>query len=288
VKARLWWLIGVLAMGCASHSPAAPPKTETSKEKTAIKVYYQGQGPDHDVRRFRKFLEIALEDSDLVATDSSRDADAIVKMRFSHEQRTENLYAPVVWITLATPDRQVYTAKSCNSLSTSSSIFNERIESLSTVKLPANWKKHGSAFAIYISDSEMQGTGELLMLVKRRLAEDGYRITGMRGDADATLQSIKVQKLGIPMRVDAYYADEEVLDRNSNRIMYSFGREHHDKGTGHITYLGVEQGIKPENLPCNTTFSDQIGGDPDWRSASSMAQQIRKYFDGKAHKAHSD
>jgi hypothetical protein len=281
VKARFWWLIGVLAIGCASRPSAAPPEAEALK-KRQLKVYFEGEGPEQDIHRFQKFLEIALKDSGLAATDSSRDADATIKMRFSHEQRTEHQYSPVVWITLASPDRREYVAKSCNSISTSNSIFDGPIKSLNPVKLPAEWKKRGPVPVVYMSDSEMHGAGELLSLVKQRFVEDGYRITGKRGEEDAALQSIQVQKLAIPMRVDAYHLDEEVLDRNWNRIMWSSGRERHEPGTGFITYLGVEQGIKRENLPCKP-MTGQLGVDGDQQSARAIAEAIRRYFDGKAH-----
>jgi hypothetical protein len=141
MKAGFRCLMSLLAMVCASYSQANPSGMQPSK---GAKIYFHGKGPDREVRRFQKFLDIALDDFDMVRTDSARDAAASIDMEITREEKTEHLYAPVLWITIASNDHQEYTLKSCNSVSDRNTIFNEPIESIEKPTLPVDWKKRGS------------------------------------------------------------------------------------------------------------------------------------------------
>lgn len=275
MKAGFWCLISLMAMGYASHSQAVPSGTQLSK---GAKIYFHGKGPEREVRRFRKFLDIALDDFDMTRTDSARDAATSIDMEITQEEKTEYLYAPVLWIAIASNDRQEYILKSCNSVSTSNSIFTDPIQSIQRATLPEGWKKRGSHFAIYVNDAEIKGMRELAPVLKRSLKEDGYEIAQERARADAELQSVKMQKLAIPMRSIVVSRSYEISDRQSNRP-YSTGR-----GSGEVTYVSVDSGVKLENLPCRINV-ETIGQDNDgaWRIARSIAKDIRKHLDNAAH-----
>ena len=276
MKSGLCGLICITLLGCTSKPQAAPPAVESGKRQAA-KVYFHGEGTDRDVKRFPKFLDIALDDYGMTRTDSSKDADATVKMRFSQEDKTQNVYSPVVWITMASRDHQQYIFKSCNSVSTGTSIFDEPIKYIVPFKLPADWKPHNGRMAVYVNGAEVKGLQDLVPNVKQRLADDGYRIAQERGDADAELQSIKLQKLAVPMHIVVANRGFELLDRNSEKFDSS------DEYGDH-TYVGVEPGINLENLPCRQSL-ETFGNRPDgsWDTAHTIAQKIREHLDQTLH-----
>jgi hypothetical protein len=274
VKARLCVLVGLTVIACAVVPRAASSGLQ-SLQGQAAKVFFHGKGPDREVRRFQKFLEIALDDLDMTRTDSARDADMTVNVDITREEKTEHLYAPVVWITVASADHQEYSLQSCNVVSDSTSIFDEPIKSLEAIKLPDEWKKRGRHFAIYMNDAEIQGFKELVPLLRRKLMDENYQITQARGEADAELKSIKLQKLAVPMRAVTLHRSYEVLDRQSNRFFYTVG-----SGSSDVTYKGVEPGIKLENLPCGRTIEHfAVDYDGAWRDARDIAKNIRKHID---------
>jgi len=275
MKAGFGCLMSLLAMVCASHAQANPSGMQPSK---GAKIYFRGKGPDREIRRFQKFLDIALDDFDMVRTDSARDAAASIDMDITREEKTEHLYAPVLWITIASNDHQEYTLKSCNSVSDRNTIFNEPIASIGKPTLPVDWKKRGSHFAIYVKDTEIKGMPGLAPALIASFKEGGYEIAQERARADAELQSVKMQKLAIPMRSIIVSRSYELSDRQSNRPFMT-GRT-----SGDVTYMGVDPAVKLENLPCRMTV-ENFGQENDgaWRSARSIAKDIRKHLDKAAH-----
>jgi len=275
MKAGFRCLMSLLAMVCASHSQANPSGMQTSK---GAKIYFHGKGPDREVRRFQKFLDIALDDFDMVRTDSARDAAASIDMEITREEKTEHLYAPVLWITIASNDHQEYTLKSCNSVSNRNSIFTEPIQSIDKPALPVDWKKRGSHLAIYVKDPEIKGMPELTPSLIASFKEGGYEIAQERARADAELQSVKMQKLAIPMRSIVVSRSYEISDRQSNRPFMT-GRT-----SGDVTYVSVDPAVKLENLPCRMTV-ETFGQENDgaWQSARNIAKDIRKHLDKATH-----
>ena len=275
MKAILCWLIGLTVIACATVPLAVSGVLQSQSQ--GAKVFFRAKGPDRDVRRFQKFLEIALEDFNMSRTESARDADITVNMDITREQKTEHLYAPVVWIAITSVDHQEYVVKSCNVVSTSNSVFNEPIK-LTTVSLPGEWKKHSSRLAVYVDDQQVKGSTELLPMVKQGLIENGYQIAQGRATADAELQSIKLQKLAIPMQTVIVHRSYEVFDRQSNRFSYS-------KGTSSdMTYIGVDPGIKLENLPCAGTVEHfAVDSEGAWRDARNIVKNIQTHLDKAAH-----
>jgi hypothetical protein len=276
MKAGLWCLIAFFLMGCAANPHAAGGETPG---KQIAKIYFEGEGPERDVKRFQKFLQIAFDDFGLAPTDSARDADATIKMRFSHEDDTEYLYSPVVWMTFISLDHQQYVEKSCNTVSTQTSVFDEPIKYLSKVTIPAKWKKRNPRFTIYINDQEVKGHKELLPTVNQSLTQDGYQIARQPANADAELQSIKLERQAVPMRTSVFYRHYEVFDRQS-KLFYSTS----GKGASNITHLDPEPGIKTENLPCGSTVKN-FGADNDgsWGDARDIAKAIREHLDKATH-----
>lgn len=256
-------------------NPYAPP-AGGSPGPTA-KIYFQGEGSERDLKRFQKFLDIALDDYGMAQTGSSKDADVTVKMHLSHEEETQNLYAPVVWVTMASRDHEQYIFKSCNSVSTATSIFDEPIKDLVSFKFPDTWKPRNGRMAVYVNETEVKGLQTLVPEVKKQLADDGYRVTQARGDADAELQSIKLQKLAIPMRTAITNRAYELLDRNAKRFQSG-------QGFTDVNYIGVVAGINVANLPCRTTV-ETFHNSPDrsWDVAHTIAQRIREHLDEASH-----
>jgi len=276
VKGRHCWLISLTVIACAIVAQAVSFGLQSSQSQRAS-VFFRGKGPDRDVRRFQKFLEIALDDFNMSRTESARDADITVNMDITREQKTEHLYAPVVWITITSVNHEEYVLKSCNVVSTNNSIFNEPIKLL-MVSLPGAWKKHNSRLAVYVDDLQVKGSRELLPTVKQGLIENGYQIAQARASADAELQSIKLQKLAIPMQTIIVHRSYEVFDRQSNRFSYSTGT------SSDMTYIGVEPGIKLENLPCVGTVEHfAVDSEGAWRDARNIAKNIRTHLDKAAH-----
>ena len=278
MKARLCGLVGLMVIASTTIPQAASSGLQSPKGQGA-KVFFRGKGPDRDVRRFQKFLEIALDDLDMTRTDSARDADITVSMDITREEKTEHLYAPVVWIAIMSNDHQEYVLKSCNEVSTSNSVFDEPIKSVEPIKLPAAWKKHKSRLTVFVTEQEAKGMKGLLQTVKQSLIENGYQITQARSDADAELHDIKLQKLAIPMKAVTVRRSYEIFDRQSSRFSYTAGT-----GSGDVTYMGVEPGIKLENLPCARTVEHfAVDSEGAWRDARTIAKNIKTHLDKATH-----
>ena len=133
-------ITGVCLIGCVGNPQATSPSNDQTKNQT-VKVYFQGEGPGREVIRFQKFLEIALDEVGMTRTDSTQDADITVSMDITHENTTEHLYAPVVWIAITSNAHQEYVLKSCNTVSTGTSVFDEPIKSVEPIRLPSAWEK---------------------------------------------------------------------------------------------------------------------------------------------------
>jgi hypothetical protein len=276
VKARLFGLMGLVLIACATVRHAASVQSAKSQ---GAKVYFRGKGPDRDVRRFQKFLEIALDDVGLTRTDSARDADITVEMDITREDKTEHLYAPVVWIAITSNDHQEYVLKSCNMVSTSNSVFDEPIKSIEPIRLPSAWKKQNSHLAVFLNEPEAKGMKYLLPAVKQSLTEGGYQITQTRANAEAELHDIKLQKLAIPMKAVTVHHSYEIFDRQSSRFSYARGT-----GSDDVTYMGVEPGIKLENLPCAGTVEHfAMDSEGAWRDARTIAKNISIHLDKATH-----
>jgi hypothetical protein len=267
-----------MVIAFATIPQAAPSRLQSSKSQGA-RVFLRGKGPDREVRRFQKFLEIALDDFDMTRTDSVRDADMTVNVDITREEKTEHLYAPVVWIAFMSNDHQEYVLKSCNVVSTSNSVFDEPIKSIEQIRLPAAWKKRKSHLAVFVTEPEAKGMKDLLPTVQHSLTENGYQITQVRSDADAELQSIKLQKLAIPMKAVTVRRSYEIFDRQSSRFSYTTGT-----GSADVTYIGVEPGIKLENLPCAVTVEHfAVASEGAWQDARTIAKSIKTHLDKATH-----
>ena len=273
MKARLQVVFGLALMACAVGLQTRP--SGTSSGNSSAKIFFKGKGAEREVRRFQKFLDLAFDDLGLVLADSARDADATIDMEIEREDKTVYLYSPVVWLTFVSAGNEEFIASSCNTVSDNKSVFEEPIDSFSTIKLPA-WKKRGAHFVIYVNESQMKETKVALPVLKRSLAEDGYQITEAPTSADARLTNIRLQKLSIPMQATVVKRTYEVFNRQS-KLMFS------GSGSGEVTYKGVDPGIKLEVLPCNETVKT-FGRDSDetWRYARRIAKSVRENLD-KAH-----
>jgi len=276
VKRLLCGLICMAFLVRASSPQAAAPKAGSSHP--AVRVFYRGKGADRDVRRFQKFLEIALEDYDITLSDSARDADATANVELSRGEKTEYLYTPLVWMEFTSQAGGNYMAKSCSSVSTSDSVFKEPINVISRITFPQDWKKH-ERLAVYIDESAVKALTPLLPALTEGLSSGGHHITNVRAGADVVLQHIRVQNLAVPMRTKVLSITFEVLDRGGARFFYTSG-----KGATELTYLGADPGIKLENIPCSPTFTTFWNdNDGTWREARSIAKAIREHFDKATH-----
>lgn len=273
MKAGLQVMFGLVLVASAA---APTPSSGTSSGSASAKIFFKGRGPEREVRRFQKFLDLAFDDLGLVLADSARDADATIDMEIEREEKTVYLYTPVVWLTFVSAEKEEFIASSCNTVSDNKSVFEEPIDSFSTVKLPAAWKRRGAHFVIYVNELQMKEMKLALPVLKRSLAEDGYQITEAPTSADARLTNIRLQKLSIPMQAAVVKRTYEVFNRQS-KLMFS------GSGSGEVTYKGVDPGIKLEVLPCNETVKT-FGRDSDetWRYAHIIAKNVRENLD-KAH-----
>jgi len=274
VKTGLQVVFGLALMACA----AAPqtPSSGTASGSSSAKVLFKGKGPEREVKRFQKFLDLAFDDFGLTFADSARDADATINMEIEREDKTVYIYSPVVWLTFVSSGNEEFVASSCNAVSDNKSVFEEPIDSFSTIKLPAGWKKRGAHLVIYFNESDIKGAKMPIPALKRSLAEDGYQITEVPANADARLKTIRLQRLSIPMQATVVKRSYEVFNRQS-KLMFS------GRGSGDITYKGVDPGIKLEVLPCNDTVKT-FGRDSDepWLYARRIARSVRENLD-KAH-----
>jgi hypothetical protein len=272
-------MTGLCLIGCAGNPQAASPSNDQTKNQT-VKVYFQGEGPGREVRRFQKFLEIALDDHGMVRVDSAAKADAVVKLQFNDKEEIAFLHAPVLWMTLSARNGEQYILKSCNTVSTSADVYAEPVKYVDIIKLPAKWERAYPRFAVYIDESSFKGSEEVVKRFKDRLAEQSYRFVKTNSEADAELKSIKVQKLAIPMNTISHSRHYEISYRDSDHVFSS--------GNGSdITYVGVEKSVKTENLPCWST-AETFGNNNDrfWADADMIAKRIQEQISKKA--AHSN
>ena len=271
MKAGLQVVFSLVLMACA----AAPqtPSPGASSGSSLAKIFFKASGPERDVKRFQKFLDLAFDDLGMTLVDSVRDADATINMEIEREDKTVYLYAPVVWLTFVSAGNERFIASSCNTVSDNQSVFEEPIDSFSTIKLPSVWKKRGAHFVIYFNEPDIKGTKMPIPALKQGLAEDGYQITDAPAGADARLANIRLQRLSIPMQGTVVKRRYEVFNRQS-KLMFS------GSGSGEVTYKGVDPGIKLEVLPCNDTVKT-FGRDSDgtWREASRIARSVRENLD---------
>jgi hypothetical protein len=267
------WMIGVCLIGCAGNRQAAPPDSQLAKVQRTS-VYFHGEGSDRDVRRFQKFLEIALEDYDMVLTDASRNADATVKVGIKREDGSGYLYTQLLWITLVSHDGQQFVSKSCGTVSTSNSIFKEPITYV-PIEFPVNWEKEHPHFAIYMNDTDLKRFEGLLPGLKKALADKNYRLVKSRAEADGELKKLQIQKLAIPMVTRNLDIDYEVLDKDFNRVSYTSG-----KGLTSVVYAGAQPAIKLESIPCRLTIETFSVGASDgfWDKAHRIAGEIQEHI----------
>jgi hypothetical protein len=273
MKAKfLWVIIGVFVVGCATKPQAAPPEQAKS-----AKVYYEGTGSDHDVKRFGKFLDIALDDYGLTRTDSATNADAVVKVQFEEKEEIASLYSPVVWATFTSRKGEEYIVKSCSSVSSGDNIFKQPIKYVGDVTLPVAWKKGQENLSIYIDEPALKDSAELVKVLKESLPEQHYRLVKTRSEADAELKSIVLQKFSAPERTIAHSHTYQIVDKESRRI---------SSGTGNSsTYLGLEKSVNVKNIPCGATmasYGNVSSYDSLWGEAKDMAKAIHKDINKEA------
>ena len=271
------FMVGAFMVGCATNPHTAPSASELGKSQ-GVKIYFQGEGSDREVKRFQKFLDIALDDYGMARVDSAANADEIVKLQFKTQKGTAHLYTPLVWITLASRNDEEYLFKSCNNVSTDTTVFTEPIKYLDPVKIPANWKKTHPHFAVYIDESGFKSFEELVKLLEKKLVEKNYTVVRNRAEADAVLKSIKIQKLAIPMQTIDHTRSFRIVDQRS-------GSEYMSGNGGEMTYIGAEKSVKVENLPCGPMIQDfgHHTSDRSWDDASRIADTIQEHVGKAAH-----
>jgi hypothetical protein len=260
-------------IGCTDNPHAALPDSQQAKVQRP-KVYFHGEGSDRDIRRFQKFLAIALEDYDMVLTDASRDADATVKVGIKRKDDSGYLYTRLLWITFGSHDGQQFVSKSCGAVSTSDSVFKEPITYV-PVEFPVNWTKDHPYYAVYVNDTDLKGFEDLLPYLKQELAYKNYRLVKSRAEADGELKRLQIQKLAIPMVTRNLYIDYEVLDKNFNRVSFTSG-----KGPTSVVYAGAQPAIKLGNIPCQRmieTFSADAS-DGFWDKAHRIVGEIQEHI----------
>jgi hypothetical protein len=272
-KSLCCWTVSFCFIGCAGNPHVTLPDAQLTKvQRTG--VYFHGEGSDRDVRRFQKFLEIALDDNDMVLTDSSGKADTTVKVRIKRADGSGYLYTQLFWITLGARDGQQFVSKWCGAVGTSDSIFKEPITFV-PMEFPVNWTKKYPHFAVYLDDTDLKGFEGLFPFLKKELADKNYRLVKSRAEADGELKRIQIQKLAIPMVTRNLDIDYEVLDKDFNRVSYTSG-----KRQTRVVYAGVQPAIKLENIPCRQTIETFSVGAEDgfWNEAHIIADEIQEHI----------
>lgn len=257
--------------GCAKTRSAPAASGETAGQTG--KVYFQGSGPDREVRRFQKILEIALDDKHLQLVDSTKDADAVVKATIKIQEKTTYLHIPRFLATVVSNDHKRYELQECNSMSTSEEIYSHKVDYV-PFDLPPDWIQAHPHFAVYIDESKFKGHDELIAAFRKRLTEKGYRIANDASGSDGALSSIMMQRLDVPMSVLSRQIQFEVFDKDGKRYYYTSGG-----GSTDTFYLGVAPPFKLETLPCRQEikgFRTMDMADGSWREARGIAQTIRE------------
>jgi hypothetical protein len=260
-----WIMICVFLTGCATK-----PQAPATKPGQRAKVYYQGIGPEHDVKRFGKFLDIALDDYGLVQATSAAEADYVVKVELKTEESTRSLYSPVLWITFKSNKGEEYIDKACNTISTAEDIFTKPAEDWgAAVKFPAGWEKANEKLAVYMDEPLLKDSAPLVNAVKKALLSESYRIVQSRAEADVELKSVSLQKLIVPEKVIVYSQNYDVSGKNSGSFSSGKG--------GLPIYIGLEDSVNIKNVPCGPSFASFGSVDksaPYWSDARQIAKDI--------------
>ncbi|HKT52083.1 MAG TPA: hypothetical protein VJV96_17405 [Candidatus Angelobacter sp.] len=252
-----------VAYGGGERKDAAPGQMPT--------VYFEGKGPDPLVRRFGRFLDIALDDYNLQKANSAKGADITIKARFKEDQESRDLYAPLIHFVLRSRDNKDQMVNLCNSVSTSESVFKEKINYLGNITLPDS-KRH---LSVYVDEASAKIPADLIVMLKKGLADSGYKVTGSPADADAQLKNLQLGRLAVPMRAETRSLEFEVFDRNATKFFYTSG-----SGTSDVRYLSPQPGLNLDKLPCWSTFENFQGETVEtafWSEASRIAKTIRKH-----------
>jgi hypothetical protein len=261
----LWFIISVFMAGCATKPQAASPESAKGK-----KVYYEGTGSEHDVKRFGQFLDIALDDYGLVPANSAAEADYVVKVELTKKESTRPLYSPVLWITFKSNKGEEYIDKTCNTVSTAADVFEKPAENWgATVKFPAGWEKGNEKLAVYVDASLLKDSATLVKAVESALLSENNRIVQSRAEADVELKNVSLQKLIVPEKVIVYSQNYEVSDKNSGSFSSGKG--------GVPIYVGLDDSVNIKNLPCGTSFTNFGSVDksaPYWFDARQIAKNI--------------
>lgn len=263
-------LLFVIALGGCSGFRTAPPTSGASAAQMG-RVYFQGTGSDHEVRRFHKILEIALDDNHLQRVDSSKDADAVVKATINIEEKTTFLHVPRVLATVTSNDNKRYQFQQCNGMSTRSGSYSHTADYV-TFEVPQDWAQAHPHFAVYIDESKFKGHGDLIASFKKNLNEKGYKIANDPSASDGALTSIMMQMMDVPMSVLRRDIQYEVFDKNGMLYYYTSGR-----GATDTSYLGLTPPFKVETLPCSNqikTYKAVDMEDGSWQEARGIAKTI--------------
>lgn len=273
MRSILWcWIAGVFLIGCARNPQAAAPDPQLTKRQT-IKVYFKLEGADRDVTRFQRFVDIALDDQGMTREVSAAKADAIVYVQLKEKEEQQSVvYVPVSFITFAAPKHEEYTLRSCNSVSNRKEA--EPFTYVDAIKLPADWKKAFPKLTVYIDESKVKGSEELIKALKARLAEAHYAVARSKSGADAEVTSVKVQTLSVPMRTMDRARHYEIRERPSDKPYSTMN------GTD-TTWLGPNTSINLNNFPCGqaiATFGETGFVDSFWSDANSITKAIQKHI----------
>lgn len=273
-------MIAACLIGCAGNPQAAPPDPPPATGQ-AIKVYFKVEGSDHDVKRFQRFVDIALDDYGMLRESSAANANAIVKVQLKEpEEKERDVYAPVSFVTFTSSPHEGFTVRSCNSVYGQKTT--EPMTYVDVIHLPSTWTKEFPHLSIYMDESRFNISEGLVKNLKERLAEAHYRVAKSKAEADAEVTNIKVQILTIPMRAMIRSRHYEIVDRESDQVYSTMN------GTDDF-WLGPNTSINLKNFPCGqtiATFGQTTSTDPFWSDASSIAKTIQEHSNKKA--AHSN
>jgi hypothetical protein len=239
-----------------------------SKGKRIKNVFVSVKGPEQLAKRFRKFMDIALDDNNLTAVTDSASADAFIDVEITEETVQGNLYATVASAEFAHKKGDALQLNACVSVGDTHS-DNPQISHL---YIPDALKKSDARIStIWVADTIEGVDPYLIAMLKRELRDAEYKMPSNAADADVVLKSLKVHEepisIGIlkkNIHVRAALLSESTAFYNSNHPIN--------------TYKSVHQPISDSAKECLSTAETFGGpfGEPFWEAARRVAEIAAK------------
>lgn len=177
------WIVAIMLAAGHQSTPAANLPGESTHPQ-GLKIYLRAEGPDPLVKRFAKFLDIALEDHGFRRVNTPGEADRELLVSISERPGEESLFGDFMEADLVLKDGSPLKLKSCQRI-----VESFDTTSLDSLSIPYDWRKQHSSISTYY----MGASGKEAEAFAKGMSFTGYR-PASRKDADIIVKRLNVRR----------------------------------------------------------------------------------------------